>query len=426
MSMQQVAEGQANPEIVINRNSQTLEHQATYGQRQSAHSGLTWGYYGGRWGGFSVSDGTLSLGASATNYVVVLRSSGAISVSTSSTNWNDATNYARVYQIVTGASSVSTIQDHRAGPGGVHGQSSSTGGAGTEMKGLTFTSDTDSTAASDPGNGLFKWNNATQGSATTLYIDNQTADGVSLTTLWAALAQTGRLYIQQSTDAARWQQWSYTAHADSTGYRSFTVTLEAKSSSDIQDAAVCYFDFDEDNSGSSGTTGKHAIYIAAGSMRPSATGGCASLAGVASAANQPDIVTLDFDTSTEEYAQFSIVMPKSWNEGTVSFKAHWSHAATTTNFGVAWKLQAVAVSDDDAIATAFGTAVAVTDTGGTTNDLYTTAESSAITVAGSPAAEDMVFFRVFREPSNGSDNLGVDARLHGITLYITTDAENDA
>ena len=93
---------------------------------------------------------------------------------------------------------------------------------------------------------------------------------------------------------------------------------------------------------------------------------------------------------------------------------------------MAWKVQAVAVSDDDAIAVSYGTAVAVTDTGGTTNDLYTTSESSAITVAGSPAAGDMVFFRVYREPSNGSDTMSIDARLHGITLFITTDAENDA
>ena len=178
--------------------------------------------------------------------------------------------------------------------------------------------------------------------------------------------------------------------------------------------------------GGSGTAGKHSIYIPAAAMRPSATGGCAALAAIASASNQPDIVTLDFDTSTEEYAQFSIVMPKSWNEGTITFKAHWSHAATTTNFGVAWKLQAVAVGDDDAIATSFGTAVAVTDTGGTTNDLYATAESSAVTVGGSPGAQEMVFFRVFREPSNGSDNMAIDARLHGITLFFTTDAETEA
>lgn len=175
-----------------------------------------------------------------------------------------------------------------------------------------------------------------------------------------------------------------------------------------------------------GTAGKHAMYIPAAAMRPSATGGCAAIAAVAISANQPDLLTLDFDATTEEYAQFSVVMPKSWNEGTVTFRAHWSHAATTTNFGAAWTLQGVAVSDDDAIGVAYGTAIAVTDAGGTTNDLYTTAESGAVTIAGTPAAEDMVFFRVFREPSNGGDTMAIDARLHGITLYVTTDAETDA
>lgn len=180
------------------------------------------------------------------------------------------------------------------------------------------------------------------------------------------------------------------------------------------------------SSGSSGTAGKQAIYVGAGSISPSVTGGCAALAKIASAANQPDIVTLDFDATTQEYAQFSVVMPKKWNEGTVTFAPHWSHDATTTNFGVVWDLQAVAVSNDDAIAVAFGTAQTSADTGGTTNDFYTGPESSAITVSGTPAAEDCVFFRLSRVTGNGSDTMAIDARLHGITLYITTDAETDA
>lgn len=185
-------------------------------------------------------------------------------------------------------------------------------------------------------------------------------------------------------------------------------------------------DSDAGGGGGSSTAGKHAIWIAAGSITPSASGGCAALATIASAASQPDIQTLDFDASTQEYAQFSIRMPKSWNEGTVTFSPVWSHAATVTNFGVVWDLQAVAVSDDDAIATAFGTAQTSTDTGGTTNDLYAGPESSAITIAGTPAAEDVVFFRLSRVTGDGSDTMAIDARLHGITLYITTDAENDA
>lgn len=172
--------------------------------------------------------------------------------------------------------------------------------------------------------------------------------------------------------------------------------------------------------------GRHAIYIAAGSIRPSATGGCQSVTTIVSGASQPDIVSLDFDPTTQEYAQFGIVMPKKWNEGTITFKAHWSHAATTTNFGVVWDLQAVAVSDDDAIAVAFGTAQVVTDTGGTTNDLYTSPESAAITVSGTPAAEDTVFYRFSRVTGDAGDTMAIDARLHGITLYVTINAETDA
>lgn len=174
----------------------------------------------------------------------------------------------------------------------------------------------------------------------------------------------------------------------------------------------------------SGTAGKQSVPIMASGMLPSSSGGCAALAQVAGSSGQPDLITLDFDSGTQEHAQFSIAMPKSWNAGTLTFKAHWSHP--TGSGDVIWGLQAVAVSNDDTIAANFGTAQEVTDTGGTAGDLYTTAESSAITVAGSPAKEDVVFFRIYRKAADGGDTLGVDARLHGITLFYTTDAENDA
>jgi uncharacterized protein YqkB len=174
-----------------------------------------------------------------------------------------------------------------------------------------------------------------------------------------------------------------------------------------------------------GSVGRHMVPVSAGSMAPSVTGGSATLASLASAANQPDIVSLDFDSTTQEYAQFSVPMPKSWNEGTVTFSAIWSHAATTTNFGVVWSLQALAVSDNEAIAQAFGTVQTSTDTGGTTNNVYVSPESSAITIAGTPAAEDVVFFRVSRVTADASDTMAIDARLQGIKLYITTDAGTD-
>lgn len=171
--------------------------------------------------------------------------------------------------------------------------------------------------------------------------------------------------------------------------------------------------------------GKQTCWIPAGAMVARTTNGAA--AGTAeTATNKVMLKTLDFDTTTAEYAQFMINMPKSWNEGTVTAVFVWSHAATTTNFGVAWEIAAVAVSDDDALDVAFGTAVTVTDTGGTTNDCYISAETSAMTVGGTPAANDLVVFQVNRAPANGSDNMAIDARLHGVRLHYTTDAANDA
>jgi hypothetical protein len=51
-------------------------------------------------------------------------------------------------------------------------------------------------------------------------------------------------------------------------------------------------------------------------------------------------------------------------------------------------------------------------------------ESGAVTIAGSPAAEDMCFFQVSRDVS--ADAQSGDARLLGIKLFFTTDAANDA
>lgn len=171
--------------------------------------------------------------------------------------------------------------------------------------------------------------------------------------------------------------------------------------------------------------GKETIWIPAAAMTARTTNGAAA-GTVETSTNKIMFSTLDFDTTTQEFAQFAIRMPKSWNEGTVTAAFTWSHASTSTNFGVVWALEGVALSDDDAGDTAFGTAQQVADTGGTTNDIYVTSATSAITIGSTPAAEDWVVFQVKRVPSDGSDTMAIDARLHGVTLYITTDASTDA
>lgn len=133
-TMWQWLTGQASPENVVNANFKALQHVAVYAMDPETTELLTWGYLGGRWGGFSVTEGTLTLTASNTNYVVVARSTGVISVSTSDTNWNNTSTYARVYKITTGTTTVSGVEDHRAGPSGIHGAASGGGAANSQTK----------------------------------------------------------------------------------------------------------------------------------------------------------------------------------------------------------------------------------------------------------------------------------------------------
>ena len=170
--------------------------------------------------------------------------------------------------------------------------------------------------------------------------------------------------------------------------------------------------------------GVETIWIPAVAMYPNSTNGCADIEQV-ELSNGPEIKVLDFDPSSDENAQFAIAMPKSWNEGTVTFQAYFTVTGTNTGT-VAWGLSGVALSDNDSINTAFGTNVVATAKAhsGTSNDLNVTAESGAVTIAGTPAVGDQCYFQIMRDVS--ADNQSGDARLLGIKMFFTTNAANDA
>jgi hypothetical protein len=166
--------------------------------------------------------------------------------------------------------------------------------------------------------------------------------------------------------------------------------------------------------------GKHKLWIPVKQMTADAVAGPA--AGTVTATDvQYD--TLDFDQTTLEYAHFNVSMPSSWNEGTVTFRAVWTAAAGTGD--VVWGLQAAAASNDDVIAATYNAGVARTDTLIATGDLHRSDESPALTIDGTPAANDTVFFRFRRAATSGSDTLNADARLIGLEMYFTTDAAVD-
>ncbi len=169
--------------------------------------------------------------------------------------------------------------------------------------------------------------------------------------------------------------------------------------------------------------GKESIWVPASAMYPNTTSGCAALAQT-ELGNGPELKTLDFDKDSDEFAQFAVAFPKSWNESTVTFQAFFTAASTNTG-DVVWTLAGTALADNGSLNTAFGTAVATTGKAhsGTSNDLDVSAESGAVTIAGSPSTDEFVFFEIKRDVSE--DSLSADAKLLGIKLLFTTDAATD-
>ena len=171
--------------------------------------------------------------------------------------------------------------------------------------------------------------------------------------------------------------------------------------------------------------GKETIWVPSAAMYPSTTNG-ASAQQVETTATRPDMKVLDFDPSSNEFAQFAVAFPKSWNEGTVTYQVYWSPSNTNTGDCI-FTLSGVSVGDNDTIDVAFGTVITLTDAGiGTVEDQQVTGESSAITIAGSPAVDQLTYFRLERLAGNGADTFTGDARVLGIKLFFTTDAANDA
>lgn len=109
-------------------------------------------------------------------------------------------------------------------------------------------------------------------------------------------------------------------------------------------------------------------------------------------------------------------MPSDYNGGTVTAVFYWT--ATTGTGVVNWAIQGRAYGDDDALDQAQGTAVPVSDTLITANDVHISAATAAITLAGTPAASEFVQFRVYRD-TGATDTLTGDARLLGVRITFT-------
>lgn len=136
MSYQQVAEGQASPEVPINENMEALGQGFTFAHDVTADTGLVVGITRGRFNGATLADTTVTCTNDATNYIVANRSTGAVSTSTATTNWDNTGTYGRV-GIAIFASGVLTYHDERSSSGGIFDHGAAAPGGVSSVNGET-------------------------------------------------------------------------------------------------------------------------------------------------------------------------------------------------------------------------------------------------------------------------------------------------
>lgn len=174
----QLTDAQASPEPVVNANFGNLRPFAIGSERSDAHSGLVWGYWGGTYLGNTTADGTVTLTNSATNYLVILRSTGAVSVSTSTTNSLDPL-YATLATIVVAGGLVTSYTDTRTGTNGLFAGGGGGGGSSNTLP-VTINSTTAATVTVLPADsgGRLVFTGTGAKSATYATADGWAADDV--------------------------------------------------------------------------------------------------------------------------------------------------------------------------------------------------------------------------------------------------------
>ena len=98
---------------------------------------------------------------------------------------------------------------------------------------------------------------------------------------------------------------------------------------------------------------------------------------------------------------------------------------TTVSAATRWEVAGRAFGDGAALDAAFGTAVGVDTSHTTADQVEVSASTSAMTLAGSPATNDLLVFQASRNPAAGGDTYTGDALLLGVWLDFTYDSLTD-
>jgi hypothetical protein len=140
------------------------------------------------------------------------------------------------------------------------------------------------------------------------------------------------------------------------------------------------------------------ITIYAGSMVPSVVSGA-----VVVAPNSTGNITfmhVDFINASRANVTIPLVMPSDYDSGTISYQYIWTYSGATVSTTVTMGLEGWCGADGALMNVSYGTAVTTSDTAQGPLAIHISPVSSAVTLGGSPAPNNLCFLQLFR--SGGS------------------------
>jgi len=360
-TLQQLSASQVSPEVPINEINETLSAAGIFGKRHPVTTGLTWGYYGGFYNGNTIADGTVTLTNSATNYVVVRRSTGVVSVSTSSAN-SLSSLYAKLYKVTCAGGIVTAVVDQRWDDNGLF-----TGGVSR----LDALQDTDLAGSPSPQHGdLLSYSAVSQ---KWVALDPDVLAGAT------SLSQLSDVSIAGSPSPTDGQTLTW-----STSLGKWVASTPA-----------------------SGTgTRTYAVFTPMTSQPPSSN--------FATLDTRNSIAVLDFDASTEESIFWVGIIPEGASLGSgLKVRIHWL-ATSATSGVVKWGASFEAMTTD-LDSDSFDTETTGTGTANGTSGIETVTEITCTTI-DSVAAGGMYRLKIARKAADGSDTMTGDAEIVAVEV----------
>lgn len=152
-----ISPSQASKEASVNSLADAMSPNALFGRRAVSTAALSWGYFGGTFQKpdltlTQIANGTIALTASATNYLYATSAGVVTKVTSPPAGWPSplASDAIALYEIVTGASGVTSYIDYRAPLRGSTGATVPAGGTAGQRLVKNSGTDYDTAWASDP------------------------------------------------------------------------------------------------------------------------------------------------------------------------------------------------------------------------------------------------------------------------------------